>query len=147
MATIIEKEKNITFHCNHCGVDVICNIDEDKLRKEDDSIDTASLNELPQSLYKKYLSEIKEKFSLYQSWGYKKSVTKYDTALSCDTDIRIYSMKCPKCQHWISKKEIIKKKYYIRIYAPEEYPNAEDSWISISTKEAEDALKKSIKNC
>ena len=143
MATIIEKGNNITLHCDNCNLDVVYNINEDDIKINEDSVDTASLTVLPQNLYKKYLPEIKEKFSIYQSWGYKKSVTKNDTALTHDENIRIYRSKCPRCHNIITKKEVVSKKYYIRIYHPDEYPMADDEWIKLSEKEVNNAFKNS----
>jgi len=135
MGTIIEKDKNITLECNHCGSSVLYHIDEVKVKKYIKN--EAGLSSLSPGLFKRHQHEIAEKFKFYKDCGYKGKLTRSDVALSIDEHKICYEAVCPKCRKNIKKIEVIDRDYYIKIYPPksEEFNYAEIMWIPLNNEE------------
>ena len=137
MATIIEKDKNFTIECSHCGTEAMYHIAEKGISITEYEKYETSATALPIEIYNNHLNEIKEKFKFYQDCGYKGNLTKNDVCLSTDEKRRKYMVICPKCGRRISKLEILDIKYYIKIFPPRlpEFDSAEFQWIELSANE------------
>ena len=144
MATIIEKDKNVTIECSHCGTKSIYHIAEKGIFVTEYEKYETSATALPIEIYNNHIEEIKEKFKFYQNLGYKKEVTKRDVCLSTDEKRRKYVAICPKCGRRISKLEILNIKTYIKIFPPDvpEFNNAEFQWIELSSNEVANYFSK-----
>ena len=142
MATIIEKDKNVTIECPHCNTNSLYHTDENGITVTEYEKYETSVTAIPIEIYNNHIDEIKEKFKFYQNLGYKKDVTKRDVCLSTDEKRRKYAAICPKCGSRISKLEILDIKNYIKIFPPDvpEFNNAEFQWIEISNNEVEKYL-------
>lgn len=129
MATV--KNENIKeCICDNCNSDIIYNSEFDVISYKKKYKDYAGLDVLPDNLYKKYKKQILEKWNIICDLSQcNKKITKNDVALVCDEWYNIYIIECPKCHNLIHHKEVIKRKYFIKIFAIDD--NGESLFIEI----------------
>ena len=129
MATV--KNENIKeCICDNCNSDIIYNSEFDVTSYKEIYKDHAAVGKLSDSLYKKYKKQIIEKWNIICNLSQcNKKITKNDVALISDEWYNISIIECPKCHHKIHRKELIKRKYFIKIFAIDD--NGESLFIEI----------------